>query len=132
MPEILKYRGVELQADPAIVVTAKAETHTTLAAIREQLLVYSRCLQVYFEPGDATRYVLVLSPITNFSGQRGLLVTRLSGGYPCGESHMLWDWNKWANAYECIQAGAKISGGNDWSAEVISWWLKNLCEVRDA
>lgn len=95
-------------------------------------------VQGYIEPGDATRYDFVLTPVGDGAPHRpqpGLIVTRLTSGH-INACAVLWDWTTGASAFQREEAAAKLSKGNEWSAKLIDWWLGELLgdetDVEDA
>lgn len=92
-----------------------------------QLLHQGMQVHVQLEPGDGTRYDLLLTWLpavrTAFhlgdEARDGLLVTRVVGGQVVGSAVYGWF------SYGAI---ARIANGNEWSAELLSWWLDELLE----
>lgn len=84
---------------------------------------------VHYEPGDYTRYDLVLTPIAQ-ANQRAVIVTRLVGGYIAGCA-VLWDWERRGHDEFAMEEAARLlSNGNDWTTQLFAWWLTALCTAE--
>jgi len=118
LPELL-YRGVPMRAEPVNVSLADVVT----------ALYEGRIAEVQLEPGDQTRYDLVLIPDTAlpllFQVHRddptcGIMAVRVVGGEPC-KSLCLMPWERWKFG--------QLSEGNEWTAELLAWWLGILFDA---
>lgn len=82
-------------------------------------------MQFALEPGDATRYNLVIARLKQGSSE-GWLITILDGGLnKITGSAVLWT----PNAYEIGEAALALCGGNIWTQHLLDWWLKELFQV---
>jgi hypothetical protein len=91
------------------------------AGLIRRLLFENYAIYVELQPGDATRYGLILHPM-----QEGFIVTRLGGKI---------DWPLLVNWHEelsdPITSTEALSLGNPWTAKVLYWWLDNLLRAFD-
>lgn len=89
---------------------------------------------VTLEPGDMTRYDLLITPLRpavdtifhyGFSGEDcALLVTRVIGGDPRGSTVVI---------NEVSYGELEIAHGNEWSGILLRWWLNGLLvSMREA
>lgn len=129
MIERLRYRDKELTSD----VTFRSGDATNVDHLA-YLLKMGNAQHVYLEPGDYTRYELVLTPIeagSTHKPQPGLLVTRLLGGRVHGDPAILWDWPTGASEFQIEEAAVLLSDGNQWAMILFMWWLALLCGRDD-
>ena len=129
MRQPLFYHGKEMTSafDMARVVNDHAVVDITQISYVRACLLNDKHVYGYLQPGDATLYDLILTPIRSYGGnQKGLIVTRLTGG-DIRESIVLWDWDKGGNDYEIMEGTHKLGQGNPWSVELFKWWLTELC-----
>lgn len=92
------------------------------------LLRRGEVVQGYLEPGDGTRYDLVLTPVGEgapHAPQPGLIVSRMVGGRVLGCA-VLWDWTSEPNEFQIEEAAAKLCNGNEWSMKLLAWWITEL------
>ena len=95
---------------------------------------------VILEPGDATRYHLLLVPLRlgDFvSGHLGdfgiqaseadnyLFVSKLSG-YECPGTWVPYGPDRAVGTHDVTELA-----NNEWSRVLLAWWLSNLCEVSE-
>lgn len=87
--------------------------------LMDQLKERGTSSYIILEPGDATRYELIVSrPPTG-----GLIVQRVSGGEPSGTAFMLYEYTR----VEEIEHRLKDNGcHNAWSRTLLAWWLDGL------
>lgn len=124
----LEYRGRALSAEPS---------NASLAYVAN-LLNVGRPAYVCLEPGDATRYDLLIVPfngICNGPNEPGLptwnpaethlVVTRLVGMRP-GPSAVIWR-DCWDGEHrELALYGVSV---NEWTHQVFAWWFARLWEA---
>lgn len=81
---------------------------------------------ISLEPGDCSRYDFVIAPLGSPSGQPGIAIVRTRGGHAvaCAD---LWDWTTGASSFQISDAAAKLGLGDDWSTQIMTWWLSGLC-----
>lgn len=127
-PKELTYHGRPLDPQPV---------NFPLGFLAQQLLAGKTC-QVILEPGDATRYDFILSPIAisvesaDCGGVDALFAGRTLGfGGELVASAVIHDPARHAWEYE--QGVEEISlfktrAGNEWSAQFFGWWFRKLWE----
>jgi hypothetical protein len=129
--ETLEYYGKSLKVEPV------NTTREKIVLALDNLLALS--VSVILEPGDATRYEFILTPLKGVQGEvcgwdpryedKHLLVTRLRGGYPTG-STILWD-----GCYLPEQVDPLLANGpavRRWERELFTWWFEQLFAWRNA
>jgi hypothetical protein len=96
-------------------------------------------VRLTLQPGDATRYDFVITPVASGPSQTGLLVQRFRGGDPDNWPALVWDWDgktgSWAlddAADRCVQRVGYRRETIDnptweWSRSVCRWLLGHLC-----
>lgn len=72
--------------------------------------------RVVLEPGDGTRYDLVLARVRG-----GLFLTRYVGGDPIG--------TELVTAWTVDEAAALLRNSNAWSAQLLAWWLRQVLQA---
>lgn len=127
----LEYHGRRLTWDPVNVDTE---------AILDSLDADEPCV-IMLEPGDATRYVFMLVPLTGdgvrcelrwagitpADADRYMLVVKLAS-QPRDQG---WAWVPWEPGVAVGVHDVSDIHQNDWSKEVIAWWLTELRRIVD-
>lgn len=122
MPDQLLYRDIPMRAEGRDPRNSSTLTVPHVRAMLEQ----GHHVHMYLEPGDATRYDLVFTPLRSGSRQTGLVVIRLIGGHFAAAAD-LWDWTTGASEFQIDTAAGWLSKGNEWSHALFKWWLTLLC-----
>lgn len=83
---------------------------------------------VYLEPGDGTRYTLLLALVEE-GDQPCLVVSRLNVGPEqyASLAFQLWDFD----GFSAARAASHMACGNPWSEQVLAWWLRQVCEALE-
>ncbi len=123
MIESLEYHGKEMNPFP---------TDTSLTSLVHDLMV-GRSATVELQPGDGTRYELLLVPMWENTvrlvgwgaedSYNGLVAVRLRGGYPAGASIVF------LNRPNAVNELSRLSGDNDWTATLLEWWFQHLAAL---
>lgn len=122
--EILEYHGREMKVEP---------TNMRLADVVQRLDGDGLPVVVNLEPGDATRYVLLLTPCWSTWMQNELGCF----GIPSDDSWMLVtkvdQSGPMASVWIPLEGGElglwnveKLSNKNKWTATILRWWLEEL------
>jgi hypothetical protein len=82
----------------------------------ERLRDFRQPAHVRLEPGDGTRYDLVLIP--ELGGSNGLHTYRFIGGDPYSSEYVY--------PYNIKKAMELLAGNNTWSIELLTWWMIEL------
>lgn len=93
-----------------------------------QLLVKGEHVFVRLEPGDATRYELLLTPFYpdgSPRAQQSLSCTRMINGAPVGTA-VIHRFEEGLDRFHQIILGKELSNGNEWSEMVFRWWFDKL------
>lgn len=95
--------------------------------------------RVTLQPGDATRYDFVITPVATGPSQTGIIVQRMQGGEADHWPAVLWDWDGRAGSWPLDQAASRLvqrighvreessNGTVDWTRLVMRWFLGHLC-----
>lgn len=112
----LDYFGKPLRWEPV-----RSDEPDCAEAVRQGVPLY-----VVLEPGDGTRYDLVVSRLARAERLPGepmqFVVSRIQSGTHVASQ--LFDAEK--------PDASAIANGNDWSATVLAWWLSELAERVEA
>lgn len=103
----------------------------TLAYIAYQLLCLNKSVEIVLEPGDGTRYDLIMTPakqfpilhIGRYDYRHWYIVNRFTGGHHIGSALI-------NSGYPEGDIG-EISNGNNWTGIFLSWWFKELFLLMD-
>lgn len=114
----MKYGDQELTSEP---------TNLTLAEVAS-LLRSGHPVHVRLEPGDCTRYELLLVPTLAVVGKASVVpgpqwfwVMRVRLGGPCPS--VLVEVGGWPGELE------PLALGNDWTYQVLAWWWEELTQA---
>lgn len=105
MAEVLRYGRVPMRREPI---------NISWAGLIERMR-REDAVRVVLEPGDGTRYDLVLARVGG-----ALFLTRYVGGDSAGTELV----NEWSAA----TVARILSCGNSWSEQLLAWWLRELLE----
>lgn len=137
LPELLRYVTHGHPMKPNVL-----GGHVDLATLAREVYMGDRLgmppVVLDLEPGDATRYTLVLTRLATREAVRAgwhrddiiIQVTRIVGGRPAGTALLCLE-----DEYQRHEAATTMWNGNEWTGMVLAWWLDCLAvavqEVKD-
>jgi hypothetical protein len=120
--EDLTYHGKPLCADPAGMSLAELAL----------LLNAGRTVQLYLEPGDGTRYDLIIAPVMDGDIIDTLLVGRTTGkGGEFRAGALLPNLDSATPEY-CHAEVERLANGYAWSLHLLMWWFGKLWDAINA
>lgn len=131
MPTELLYHGKPMKSSVTVRSTIsgiRSREGVELSQIADDLGL-GRAVDLTLEPGDGTRYDLILAPITSGDRpQQGLGVLRQRGGNFIAGG-LLWNWCEGPSDFDLSQLAADLHNGSLWTEVLLLWWFTSLCEV---
>jgi hypothetical protein len=121
--EDLTYHGKPLRADP----------HGITLLELAQALNAGQTVQLYLEPGDGTRYDLIIAPVLMDEGVIDtLLVGRTTGkGGDFRAGALLPNFDSAMPEY-CHAEVERLANGYAWSLHLLMWWFGKLWDAINA
>jgi hypothetical protein len=121
--EDLTYHGKPLRADP----------HGITLLELAQALRAGQTVQLYLEPGDGTRYDLIIAPVLRDEGIIDtLLVGRTTGkGGDFRAGALLPNFDSAMPEY-CHAEVERLANGYAWSLHLLMWWFGKLWDSINA